>query len=96
MAFPSLSQNLTPVAAAYGLKELKLPSTLHISVLETIDLTEKAMLSLLFPLDLDPNAYLCNSLDAEWNIFRHVAVSVIQIAPHNNPDMIFVIPVSII
>jgi hypothetical protein len=64
--------------------------------LETIDLAEKAMSSLLAPLDLDPNAYLCISLDAEWNISRHIGVSVIQIVPHNDPDMIFVIPVSII
>lgn len=94
--FPSLSQNLTPLAAAYGFTELQLPSTLHISVLETIDLTEKMMASLLSLLDINPDAYLCISLDAEWNVSRHIGVSIIQIAPHDDPDTIFVIPVCVL
>lgn len=52
------------------------------------------MSSILAPLDLDPNAHLCLSLDAEWNVSRRVGVSIIQIAPHSDPDTIFVIPVS--
>jgi hypothetical protein len=51
------------------------------------------MSSLLAPLDLDSNAHLCVSLDAEWNISRRIGVSILQIAPHSNPDIIFVIPV---
>ncbi|KAF8233295.1 hypothetical protein L208DRAFT_1203220, partial [Tricholoma matsutake] len=67
-AFPSLSQNITPASAPSGLQHLELSASLSISVLSTPDLTEKAMSSLLAPLDLDSNAHLCVSLDAEWNI----------------------------
>lgn len=51
------------------------------------------MSSLLAPLDLDSNSHLCVSLDAEWNVSRRIGVSILQIAPHSNPDTIFVIPV---
>ncbi|KAF8057791.1 hypothetical protein FPV67DRAFT_1786257 [Lyophyllum atratum] len=91
-AFPCLSKNLTPVAAAYGLKELNLPSTTTVSWLSTSDLTESAISSLMAPLDSSPDEHICVSLDAEWNISRRVGVSIIQIAPHSQPDDIFIIP----
>jgi hypothetical protein len=92
-AFPSLSKNLAPVAAAYGLKPINLPDTAKVSVLDTTELTESTLASIMAPLDVNPDAHLCVSLDAEWNISRRVGVSVIQLAPHSEPDSIFIIPV---
>lgn len=92
-AFPSLSKNLTPVAKAYGLKSIELPSTLKVLFLSTPDLIESSLSSLISPLDDDPHASLCVSFDAEWNMSRKVGVSVIQLAPHSDPHSIFIIPV---
>ena len=50
--FPSLAKNLSPVAAAYGLKPLELPDSVRILVLETLDLVEKVLSSVLSPLNL--------------------------------------------
>ncbi|KAF5384343.1 hypothetical protein D9615_003177 [Tricholomella constricta] len=74
MAFPSLAKNLTPVAAAYGLKPITLPNTVKVLVLDTLELTESTLASIMAPLDLDPDTHLC-------------------IAPHSEPDSIFIIPV---
>ncbi|KAJ7482500.1 hypothetical protein FB451DRAFT_1170367 [Mycena latifolia] len=41
----------------------------------------------------DVPTHVCVSLDAEWNISREVGVSIIQIAPHSEPDSIYIIPV---
>ncbi|KAJ7825530.1 hypothetical protein B0H13DRAFT_1918616 [Mycena leptocephala] len=92
-AFPALGENLTPMAAAHGLKSLSLPPSLNVNLLGTVNLVESALSSLISPLDIDPAAHLCVSLDAEWNITRHVGVSTLQIAPHSEPDVIYVIPV---
>ncbi|KAJ7719728.1 hypothetical protein B0H16DRAFT_1794348 [Mycena metata] len=92
-AFPSLTEKLTPIAAAHGLTSLSLPSSLSVDVLESASLVESAISSLMSPLDIDPTAHLCVSLDAEWNISRHVGVSVLQLAPHSDPDTIYIIPV---
>ena len=54
------------------------------------------MASLLSPLDINPDAYLCISLDAEWNVSRCIGVSIIQIAPHDDLDTIFIIPVCVL
>jgi len=93
-AFPSLFENLTPVAVAHGLESLDLPTSTHIRVLNTPNLVEGVLSSLIAPLDLDENAHLCISLDAEWNVSRRVGVSIIQIAPHSEPDSIYIIPAS--
>lgn len=92
-AFPSLAEKLTPMASAYGLKELELPDTLHIVVLDSPALVEGVLSSLLSPLDFDKNAVLAVSLDAEWNVSRHIGVSIIQIAPHSQSNEIYIIPV---
>ncbi|KAF5379066.1 hypothetical protein D9615_005940 [Tricholomella constricta] len=92
-AFPSLAKNLTPVATAYGLKSISLPDTVKISILDTPELTESTLASIMAPLDLNSDAHLCVSLDAEWNLSRRVGVSVLQTAPHSEPDSIFIIPV---
>ena len=81
------------MASAYGLKELKLPDSLRTIVLDSPTLVEGVMSSLFSPLDSDENAVLAVSLDAEWNLSRHVGVSIIQIAPHSQPDEIYIIPV---
>lgn len=95
-AFPSLAEKLTPMASAYGLKELKLPDSLHTMVLDSPTLVEGILSSLLSPLDFDKNAVLAVSLDAEWNLSRRIGVSIIQIAPHFQPNKIYIIPVRLI
>jgi hypothetical protein len=92
-AFPNLSKGLTPMAIAHGLETLELPSTLKVEVLGTANLVEAAFSSLMAPLDNDPNHCICVSMDAEWNISRTVGVSIIQIAPHSDPDIVYIIPV---
>jgi hypothetical protein len=93
VAFPSLFENLTPIAAAHGLNSLNLPTSTCLMVLDTPSLVESVLSSLLSPLDLDENLHLCVSLDAEWNVSCRVGVSIIQIAPHSRPDEIYIIPV---
>jgi hypothetical protein len=93
-AFPSLAKNLTPIAAAHGLKSLTLPTTLKITYLDSASLVQDAFKSLVAMIDSDEQARLCVSLDAEWNISRRLGVSVLQIAPHSSPNTIYIIPVS--
>jgi hypothetical protein len=92
-AFPSLSKGLAPMAAAHGLKALELPPSLKVQSLGTASLVDAALSSLMAPLDDDPNHCLCISMDAEWNVSRTLGVSVIQIAPHSEPNSVFIIPV---
>ena len=94
-AFPSLAEGLTPMAAAYGLSPLNLPESINILWLNTLELAELAVLSILAPIENHPAAHICISLDAEWNISRRIGVSIIQIAPHAIPDSVFIIPVSL-
>ncbi|KAJ6631371.1 hypothetical protein B0H10DRAFT_1938265 [Mycena sp. CBHHK59/15] len=58
-AFPTLSENLTPMAAAHGLKSLSLPLSLNVNLLGTVNLVDSALSSLISPLDIDPEAHLC-------------------------------------
>src|SRR3978361_297783 len=58
-AFPSLSQNLTPMAQAYGLELLELPDSVSCSILETASLVESVLSSILSPLDIDSQAHIC-------------------------------------
>jgi hypothetical protein len=81
------------MASAYGLKELKLPDSLRTVVLNSPTLVEGVFSSLLSSLDSDKDAVLAVSLDAEWNISRRIGVSIIQIAPHSQPNEIYIIPV---
>lgn len=91
-AFPSLSKNLTPIAAAYGLQPLEIPDSVKVHYLSAPDLVEAALSPLLELLD-PVDSSLCISIDAEWNISRTIGVSILQIAPHSDPNSIFIIPV---
>ena len=82
------------MAVAHGLKSFELPKNLKVEILGTSSVVEAVLSSLMAPLDNDPNQFLCISLDAEWNTTRTVGVSIIQIAPHSEPDLVFIIPVS--
>ncbi|KAH9478811.1 Werner Syndrome-like exonuclease [Psilocybe cubensis] len=92
-AFPELFEDLMPTAAAHGLTALDLPDDIKVSWLASWDVTESTLAALLSSLDSDSERYLCVSLDAEWNLSRKIGVSVIQIAPHSLPNVIYVIPV---
>ncbi|KAJ7434171.1 hypothetical protein FB451DRAFT_1379978 [Mycena latifolia] len=95
-AFPSLAENLTPIAVAHGLESLSLPATVKITYLDSISLVQDAFKSFVAALDADQQAHLCVSLDAEWNMSRRVGVSVLQIAPHLSPNTIYIIPVFLV
>ncbi|PPQ83785.1 hypothetical protein CVT24_007139, partial [Panaeolus cyanescens] len=92
-AFPSLKDGLVPVAKAYKLQELHLPESLNVITLQSDDLIEAALSSLISELDLDEKAVLLVSLDAEWNVSRTTGISILQLAPHSHPDIIYIIPV---
>jgi hypothetical protein len=88
-----MTKGLTPMAVAHGLEPLELSKTLKVEFLATSTLVEAALSSLMASIDNDPDNYLCVSLDAEWNITRTVGVSIIQLAPHSEPDSVLIIPV---
>ncbi|KAJ7088237.1 hypothetical protein C8R43DRAFT_1142287 [Mycena crocata] len=92
-AFPSLSEKLTPIAAAHGLESLTLPLDASVIVLGTPSLVETTLSALTSSLDVDLTANLCVSLDAEWNVSRHIGVSILQLAPHGNLKSVYIIPV---
>jgi hypothetical protein len=92
--FPSLAEKLTPMAAAYGLAPLALSESLSIIFLGLVQLVESALLTVLAPLEDNPDAHISISIDAEWNLSRTEGVSIIQITPHSTPDAIYIIPVS--
>ncbi|KAJ7664028.1 hypothetical protein DFH06DRAFT_944440, partial [Mycena polygramma] len=71
-AFPPLAENLTPVAAAQGLRSLALPAELSVVQLDSQALVQDAFTSLIGPLDSDKSMHICASLDAEWNVSRRV------------------------
>jgi hypothetical protein len=81
------------MAAAYGLKPLELPADFKIVPLLTYDLIENVFSSLMDPLNLDSSRSLAASVDAEWNISRTRGVSILQVLPHSDSNVIYVIPV---
>ena len=83
------------MAVAYGQSALELPDSIEVIWLSTSDLVESTFSSLMSPLDVNPQASLAASVDAEWNISRLSGVSVFQVAPHCS-DCIYIIPVSAI
>lgn len=91
-AFPSLAQGLTPIAAAHGLKAFSLPATCDVVVLHSCEFVELTLSAIISTLEI-PTAHLVVSLDAEWNLNRHAGCSIIQLAFHNLPNKIFLIPV---
>lgn len=92
-AFPSLAENLAPMAAAYGLEEMKMPTEMRKWNLNTHALIEGKLSPLLDLVDSDANASLVVGFDAEWNVSRAVGVSWIQLAPESVHE-IYLIPVS--
>ena len=84
------------MAMAHGLKPFELSTALKVQILVTPSHVEAVLSPLLTPLDDDPNHCLCISLDAEWNVSRTVGVSILQIAPHSEPDSVYIIPVGFI
>jgi len=82
------------MAVAHGLEPLELSTSLKVEILGSATLVEAVLSSLMAPLDNDPDYCLCVSLDAEWNVSRTIGVSIIQIAPHSEPDSVYIIPVS--
>lgn len=81
------------MAAAYGHRPLKLPANFKIVPLLTHDLIENVFSSLMDPLNLDTSRSLIASVDAEWNISRTCGVSIFQVLPHSDSNVIYVIPV---
>jgi len=65
-------------------------------MLETAELVESMLLCWLAPLGVDDKAYLCVSLDAEWNMSRREGVSILQLTSHTDQDHIYIILVSFI
>ena len=91
-AFPSLSKNLTPVAAAYGLAPLELPGNVAVRILESHALVEGVLSSVIMAsLDLDKNLHLCVSLDAEWNVSHCIGISILQLLLHSDPHVVYLI-----
>ncbi|KAJ7864232.1 hypothetical protein B0H14DRAFT_2574453 [Mycena olivaceomarginata] len=88
----SLAENLTPMATAPGLESLSLPMELEVVQLDSPRLIQDAFTSLIGPLDNDNSAHICASLNAEWKS-RHVGVLILQIAPHSQPNTIYIIPI---
>ncbi|KAK4700876.1 hypothetical protein P7C70_g5367, partial [Phenoliferia sp. Uapishka_3] len=93
-AFPSLGKGLAPMAAAHGLKELAIPASVKISTLTSISDVERLVGCIVSPLlDINrPAAHVLVSVDAEWNLSRTVGCSLLQVAPHDMPEQIFLIP----
>ena len=78
------------------MKPLELPPNFRIASLSSLELIESIFSSLMAPLDLDVNEWLLVSLDAEWKRLHKSGVSILQIAPHSEPDSVYVILVSMI
>ncbi|KAJ2911982.1 hypothetical protein MD484_g8432, partial [Candolleomyces efflorescens] len=79
------------MAHAYGLEELMLPPSARILTLESPNVIEATLSSILHPLDLDPQATLTVGFDAEWNVSGTCGVSIIQLCFQYRPDEIFVV-----
>lgn len=92
-AFPSLAENLTPIAAAYGLQPLTLPPDINIVVLSSSELVEGVATSMLSMLDVDPNTFIRMYTDFEWNMSRTVGVSIMTMSADSDPSHIYIIPV---
>lgn len=57
-AFPTLAKDLTPMAAAHGLKSLTLPTEVRKTLLDSMNLVSDAFKSLIGLLDTDPQAHM--------------------------------------
>ena len=81
------------MAATYGLQPLDPPLNFKVVWLGTFELVEITFSSLMAPLDLDKKKCLAASTDAEWKVSRKSGISIFQVAPHSQPDTVFIIPV---
>ena len=87
---------LTPMAAVHGRRPLELAADFKVVPLLTYDLVENVFSSLMDPLNLDTSRSLVASIDAEWNIARTCGVSIFQVLPHSDTNVIYVIPVRLL
>lgn len=92
--FPSLSQNVAPTAAAYGLQSFSRPDHIKTIILSSSELAETVISSFSAALDLSPDTHQCWHMDTEYNISRKVGVSVLTLSPESEPDKIYILPVS--
>ncbi|KAL0563144.1 hypothetical protein V5O48_018932 [Marasmius crinis-equi] len=88
--YPKLAST-TPIAAAYGLKPFQ--TLVQPVVLSSPESVNSVLSPLADMVGNDDSTSLCLSIDAEWNVSRTVGVSVIQIAPHTEPETAYIIPV---
>jgi hypothetical protein len=84
------------MATTYGHRPLELPTNFKVFPLLTSDLVENVFSSLMDPLNLDTSRSLVASIDAEWNISRTRGVSIFQVLPHSDTNVIYVIPVRLL
>lgn len=90
-------------SAPHGLEELRLPTRLRISALESQVLVESTLEPLVSRAYSQSHVQAPGSelaaapqvfgFDTEWNISRKVGVSIIQLAPAASPNDVFIIPV---
>ncbi|KAL0574869.1 hypothetical protein V5O48_007096 [Marasmius crinis-equi] len=96
--YPKAAHN-TPVAAAYGLEPFKFNvKATVLSTVAAVDAVLSPLVEMIGPDNLDssmrPDTSLCLSIDAEWNISCSIGVSILQLAPHTDPEAVYIIPVS--
>ncbi|KAF5357541.1 hypothetical protein D9757_012351 [Collybiopsis confluens] len=66
----------------------KLPQSFKVKVVQRPEYIDKALKPLVDFLDQDPDALLYLSLDAEWNISRRTGVSILQLCPHFDSEVV--------
>ncbi|KAJ3739312.1 ribonuclease H-like domain-containing protein [Lentinula detonsa] len=75
------------------LRMLSLPQGFKPTLLRGLDEVEEALEPLVELVDQDPNASLYLSMDAEWNVRRRLGVSILQLCPHMDPTVVYIITV---
>ena len=93
-AMPELFDNLTPMAAAHGLKEISIPTHHRILVLDQALLIENVFSSYMDLLDRDSSLSIFWACDAEWSLSRTVGISWLTMSPIDSSNCIYLIPVS--
>ncbi|KAJ3787743.1 ribonuclease H-like domain-containing protein [Lentinula aff. detonsa] len=94
-SFASLKEDhdtlIPPVTSK--LHMLSLPQGFKPTLLRGLDEVEEALEPLVELVDQDPNASLYLSMDAEWNVRRRLGVSILQLCPHMDPTVVYIIAV---
>ncbi|KAJ3770589.1 ribonuclease H-like domain-containing protein [Lentinula raphanica] len=75
------------------IRVFELPKGFRPIMLHRHDQIDAALNPLVDIIERDPLACLHLSMDAEWNIRRRVGVSILQLCPHRDPTVIYIIPV---